>query len=116
MTEFKGMTPILVAGYGRSGTTALMALLGTDSRVAMGRAYPFEARPLSYAAKMALLLSRNAAQSHVGGEQFFAYEDCVLGTPPWLAPGSKETTPGDMEPPSAVEWFRNLWASFAGKL
>ena len=115
MTDFERLVPLLVAGYGRSGTTALMALLGTDSRVAMGRAYPFEARPLSYSAKMALLLSRNAAQSHVGGEQFFIYEDCALGVPPWLAPGSK-IAPSDIGSPSAVDWFRNLWAFFAGKL
>jgi len=116
VTDFESLIPLLVAGYGRSGTTALMALLGTDSRVAMGRVYPFEARPLSYSAKTALLLSRNAAESHVGGEQFFAYEDCALGVPPWLAPGSKEIAPGDIGSPSAVDWFQNLWASFAGKL
>jgi hypothetical protein len=116
MADFKSLVPLLVAGYGRSGTTALMALLGTDSRVAMGRAYPFEARPLSYSAKMALLLSRNAAESHVGGEQFFAYEDSALGVPPWLAPGCKEIAPGDIGSPSAADWFQNLWASFAGKL
>jgi hypothetical protein len=116
MTDFKSLVPLLVAGYGRSGTTALMALLGTDRRVLMGRAYPFEARPLSYSAKMALLLSRNAAQSHVGGEQFFAYEDCALGVPPWLAPGSKEIAAGDIGSPDAIDWFQNLWASFAGKI
>src|SRR6516164_10554112 len=116
MADFKSLVPLLVAGYGRSGTTALMALLGTDGRVVMGRAYPFEARPLSYSAKMALLLSRNAAESHVGGEQFFAYEDSALGVPPWLAPGSKETAPGDIGSPNAVDWFQNLWTSFAAKL
>jgi hypothetical protein len=93
-----------------------MALLGTDSRVAMGRVYPFEARPLSYSAKTALLLSRNATASHVGGEQFFAYEDCALGVPPWLAPGSNKIAPGDIGTPSAVDWFQTIWASFAGKL
>ncbi len=115
MTEFKGMTPILVSGYGRSGTTALMALLGTDSRVAMGRAYPFEARPLSYAAKLALLLARNAPESHVPGERFFAYEDCGLGTPPWLPPGSSPIAPGDIASPSDREWFQYLWALFSRK-
>jgi Sulfotransferase family len=116
VTDIESLIPLLVAGYGRSGTTALMALLGTDGRVAMGRVYPFEARPLSYSAKMALLLSRNAAQSHVGGEKFFSYEDCALGAPPWLAPEAKEVAPGDIGSPSAVDWFQNLWASFAGKL
>jgi hypothetical protein len=115
MTGINELVPILVSGYGRSGTTALMALLGTDSRVAMGRAYPFEARPLSYAAKLALLFARNAPESHVPGERLFAFEDCGLGTPPWLPPGSTQTAPGDIPSPTAQEWFQHLWTVFAVK-
>jgi hypothetical protein len=113
--DYDGLTPLLIAGYGRSGTTALMALLGTDNRVLMGRAYPFEARPLSYAAKMALLMARNAAESHVSGERFFTFEDCGLGVPPWLPPGSGQAAPGDIESPPALEWFRQLWGLFDEK-
>src|SRR5438045_1003360 len=51
----KYLTPILVAGSGRSGTTMLMALLGTDPRVAFDRVYPFENRYLTYLAKFAVL-------------------------------------------------------------
>jgi len=114
-SDFQGLIPLLVAGYGRSGTTALMALLGTDSRVVMGRAYPFEARPLSYAAKMALLLARNAAESQVPGERFFAFEDCGLSPPPWLPPGTNQAAPGDIESPPALEWFQHLWALFEAR-
>lgn len=112
MTDLQRPVPLLVAGYGRSGTTALMALLGTDPRVAMGRAYPFEARPLSYSAKMALLLGRNAAESQVPGERFFAFEDGGLGTLPWLPPGSNQTAPGDIACPTALEWFQQFWSVF----
>jgi hypothetical protein len=115
-SEFNGLIPLLVAGYGRSGTTALMALLGTDSRVAMGRAYPFEARPLSYSAKTALLLARNARESHVPGERFFAYEDCGLSAPPWLPPGSSQPAEGDIGSPPALDWFQQLWELFEKKL
>jgi hypothetical protein len=41
------LMPILVSGYGRVGSTALMALLGTDERVAFDRRYPFENRYLT---------------------------------------------------------------------
>ena len=54
MTEpSKPLTPILVAAPGRSGSTALMALLGSDPRVAFDRQYPFENRHLTYLVKFA---------------------------------------------------------------
>jgi hypothetical protein len=89
-----------------------MALLGTDTRVAMGRAYPYEARPLSYSAKLALLLARNALESLVPGERLFAFEDCGLGTLPWLPPGSSQSAPGDIACPTALEWFQQIWSAF----
>jgi len=49
------LTPILVAGYGRSGTTAIMQLLLGDPRVAADRLYPFENRYLTYTAKLSRL-------------------------------------------------------------
>src|SRR5438132_13668463 len=49
------LMPILVVGYGRVGSTALMALLGTDERVAFDRRYPFEHRYVTYVAKLSLL-------------------------------------------------------------
>jgi len=52
------LTPVLVSGYGRSGTTALMALLATDPRVAFDRRYPFENRYLTYLVKFCLLTGR----------------------------------------------------------
>jgi Sulfotransferase family len=52
------VTPVLLSGFGRSGTTAIMALLGTDSRVAFDRIYPFEIRYLTYLIKQSLLAGR----------------------------------------------------------
>ena len=59
------LTPILVAGYGRSGTTALMALLGSDPRVAFDRRHPYENRYLTYQTKFALLSARHGPQPAV---------------------------------------------------
>ena len=52
------LTAVLVAGFGRSGSTALMSLLAAAPRVAFDRIYPFEHRHLTYIAKLALLLER----------------------------------------------------------
>jgi hypothetical protein len=109
------LIPLLVAGYGRSGTTALMSLLGTDSRVAMGRVYPFEDRHLTYLSKLATLLARNVVQPQPNAEQLYSFEDCAWGSFPWLPPGSTRN-PKDHELPSATEWFQSLWKVAEGRI
>ncbi len=52
------LDPILVTGLGRSGTTAIMSLLGTDPAVAFDRIYAFEKRHLTNLAKLFLLVDR----------------------------------------------------------
>src|SRR5262249_18447994 len=108
------LIPLLVAGYGRSGTTALMSLLDTDRRVAMGRVYPFEDRHLTYLSKLATLLARNVIQPQPSAEQLYSFEDCVWGGFPWLPSGS--TRNPDHELPSATEWFQSLWRMAEGKI
>ena len=72
------LTPILVAGSGRSGTTMLMALLGTDPRVAFDRVYPFENRYLTYFAKFAFLSGRPGRGEEADGTRFAAvYVGCM---------------------------------------
>jgi hypothetical protein len=44
----QALTPILVDGTGRDGTTLTMQLLGTAAEIAFDRNYPFEQRYLSY--------------------------------------------------------------------
>jgi len=105
-----GLIPQLVAGYGRSGTTALMSLLGTDSRVAMGRAYPFEDRYLTYVSKLAILLERNLIQPQLSAEELYSFESCGWGGVPWAPPGPAKGRPGEAGLPSAAEWFQQLWA------
>src|SRR5207302_8300261 len=109
------LVPLLVAGYGRSGTTALMSLLGTDARVAMGRAYPFEDRYLTYISKLALLLQRNLIQPQPSPEQLYSFEDSVFGGFPWAPPGPTKNEQNHDERPSAREWFDPLWTVVVGK-
>ncbi len=47
------LTPILVTGMGRSGSTLAMQLLGTDEACVMDRLYPLESRYLSLIAQAA---------------------------------------------------------------
>lgn len=47
------LTPILICGAGRNGSTYLMELLGTDPRCYFIRTHPYEMRQLSYFAKFA---------------------------------------------------------------
>ena len=105
-----GLIPQLVAGYGRSGTTALMSLLGTDSRVAMSRDYPFEDRYLTYVSKLAILLERNVIQPPLSAEELYSFEGCGLGGFPWAPPGPATGRLDEAGLPGAAEWFRSLWA------
>src|SRR2546422_628755 len=109
------LVPLLVAGYGRSGTTALMSLLGTDARVAMGRAYPIEDRYLTYISKLAVLLQRNVIQPQPSPEQLYSFEDSVFGGFPWAPPGPRKNHGGEQDLPTAAEWFRQLWAVIVEK-
>src|SRR6266852_1374753 len=109
------LVPLLVSGYGRSGTTALMSLLGTDTRVAMGRAYPFEDRYLTYIGKLAVLLERNVIQPQPSPEHLYSFEDCVFGGFPWAPPGPRRNQGDEHHLPTAAEWFRQLWAVVVAK-
>jgi hypothetical protein len=52
------LRPILVTGLGRSGTTAMMSLLGTGYSIAFNRVYPYEKAHLTNLAKLFLLVDR----------------------------------------------------------
>jgi hypothetical protein len=106
------LTPILVAGFGRSGTTALMAMLGHDPRVVMGRAYPFEDRYLTYLAKRELLLDRPEFVGGVTDEQLCMFDDNHVGAYRELArlPAADAAFAS-----RASERVRALWELFSAK-
>jgi hypothetical protein len=104
------LTPILVAGTGRSGTTMLMALLGTDARVAFDRVYPFENRYLTYYAKFAFLSGRPGRGEEADGTRFAAFDTDVIGAPPWPT----EPPPGvRFLAPEPTEMLRRMWGLFS---
>jgi hypothetical protein len=105
------LTPILVAGFGRSGTTVLLNLLATDARVAFDRRYPNENRYLSYLAKFALLTARPGGSPQLSSDQLCDFDDGRLGSFPWPT----DPLPG-LEPPLApppAAWLAALWGAFA---
>lgn len=104
------MTPLLLSGFGRSGSTALMALLGTDTRVAFDRIYPFECRYLTYLMKQSLLASRQ----HPG-----TVHDAFRMFDPQLASGSAPTwlpLTGTLANMSEVLSPKSLWTRLAEQL
>ncbi|HET9198530.1 MAG TPA: hypothetical protein VFN92_09800, partial [Solirubrobacterales bacterium] len=44
----EALTPLLVDGSGRDGTTLVMQLFGTAAEIAFDRTYPYEQRYFSY--------------------------------------------------------------------
>jgi hypothetical protein len=71
------LQPVLVAACGRSGSTALMALLSTAPQIAMGREYPFEHRYLTRLAKAATLIDRWSHGFGFSDDQMFNFENNI---------------------------------------
>ena len=106
--------PILVAGYGRVGSTALMALLATDERVAFDRRYPFENRYLTYVAKLSLLAGGPGGSPHLDAVQLHDFTDGHFGAMPWLTGPAKDGMP--VVRPSTGEWLSGLWRTFSASV
>jgi hypothetical protein len=97
------LSPILVAAYGRSGTTAVMNLLSTDPRVAFDREYPFENRHLSYYAKLASILGGSGPGGRFTPEHLLEFGDSSLGPRPWACRDGRNST----------DWLRIFWSLFS---
>ena len=107
------LSPILVASSGRSGTTALMSLLGTDPRVAYDRIYPFENRYLTYYAKFAVVASRPVPAYPEPLDAMMDFDGNTLGPPPWPI----EPPAGiSFAAPSTPDLLRGLWSVLAEQL
>lgn len=88
------LEPILVAGYGRSGTTAVMSLLASDRQIAFDREYPYENRYLSYYAKLSLILKDRVPDQRFTSNELYVFEESLLGPWPWR----RSRTEGDADP------------------
>ncbi len=105
------LTPILVAGFGRSGTTALMQLVLGDPRVAADRLYPYENRYLTYIAKLTRIAGVPSPRPELHAIQLCDYDDLHFGAVPW--PANRDATPRLAVPPE--ELFRTLWAATSAR-
>jgi hypothetical protein len=103
---FPAIRPLLVSGYGRSGTTAIMNLLSTDPAVSCDRAYPFETRQLSYIAKLSSIAENRFPSPVFTPDHLYDFSDSSFGPQPW--PGHRTT--------NDVEWLPSLWRSLEAKL
>jgi hypothetical protein len=108
------LTPILLSGGGRTGSTQIMALLGSDSRVAFDRTFPYESRYLTYFAKFASLLQRPDMFQFLSAPQLFNPNYLNFGGPPpdlkYVPPYPPElyVARGDFS-----TWLRELWRKFS---
>lgn len=103
------MLPILICGQGRTGTTALMKLLGTSQDVFCDPVYPHEKRYLTYWAKLAELLNRDVAYGEFRMEDLANFEVSRLGRFPWYYDDHYEKSNW---PPSPADWLAGFWRAF----
>src|SRR5688572_12658949 len=103
--------PLLVDALGRSGSTLLMDLLGTSSRIAFDRSYPFEQFWYRYLlATSRTIVGRSTASPDWDNSSLLrdgGTEAPVRGAPPWA---------GEDLVSDAEQFFRALWATFTAQL
>lgn len=111
------LTPILLSGGGRTGSTQIMSLLGSDSRVAFDRTFPYESRYLTYFAKFAALLQRPDLFQFLSPQQVFNPNYINFGGPP---PDFRfvPSFPPELYVPRGDfgSWLRELWRKFSRDL
>lgn len=105
------ITPLLVDALGRSGSTLLMDLLGTSSKVAFDRSYPFEQFWYRYLlATSRTIVGRAAASAEWDNSSLLrdgGTEAAIRAAPPWA---------GGDPAPDAERFFVALWTSFGEQL
>jgi hypothetical protein len=102
------LTPLLVTGHGRSGTTALMSLLGTSPDVAFDRVYAYEHRQLTYIAKMAMVADRADRSPHFTDARMRDFDDPAFGPAPW--------PPGGLLASGSLHLFPHLWHAMSRQI
>jgi hypothetical protein len=93
------LRPILIAGYGRSGTSAVMKVLATDPRIVFDREYPYEIRYLAYYAKLSLILTNRTPDTRFTSDHLYVHEESVFGPWPWHGHNGGQN----------VDWLRIFW-------
>lgn len=109
----------MVDAPGRSGTTMLMALLGSSPQVAMERRYPFEHAYFGWIAEWSALADRREWNEErwnvpILAQQLYAQQgDGLVGPPPWSPLGLWEAEgPGDELGPRLL---LGAWREFSAR-
>jgi len=102
------LVPLLVRTFGRTGSTLLMQILGTNPAVFFERQYPFEHRYLSYAYQMSKLVMLPAnANKNWNNNNIFQGTESFVGQLPY-------PTTTDLERDTlSRDLFVSIWESFS---
>jgi hypothetical protein len=108
------LTPLLVDGSGRDGTTLLMQLLGTSPEVAFDRIYPFEQRYYTYLLHWSRLPTREDWDEERWSLDSLAHVETLegddsIGPLPW----PERSLIGGSEGTFWREAFDAAWAAFS---
>jgi len=106
------LVPVLLSGSGRTGSVALMSLLGSDRRLAFDQQYPFESRYLTYFVKFALLINNPEYLPFIEGSQLFSLNTLGVSA---VRPQQRPNVDPKLFLPrlSTAEWLKSLWKTFS---
>ena len=105
------LAPIMVYGAGRNGSTALMKLLGSDSRVFFEKVPPYEVRYLTYLSKLAALWELSYPEGAETLVNHYSINSSSVGVPPWRAVGKGVEL--SIDPLDGIEMLRNHWLTMS---
>lgn len=103
------LVPVMIRTFGRTGSTLLMQILGTDPRICFERLYPFEQRYLTYVYNMSRMVGSTpkAADAHWNNDVLFQCRHRAVGCLPY-----GRITAFDREQ-LAEQCFMSLWDQFS---
>lgn len=108
-----GLTPVLVAGGGRNGTTLIMQLLGTSPRIAFDRGYPYEHRYLTYLLRLCQVTRRREDPTAEWNAVVMTNQrTSPVGPLPWKQ-AMLLRADRDLDEPFWLRMFRAAWAEFS---
>lgn len=103
-----GVVPLLVRTFGRTGSTLLMQILATSSKVMFEREYPFEHRYLSYAYRMSRVVTLPPTANNDWNNN-----DIFQGRAPYVGHLPYQNT-SDLDRGSlSQDLFVSIWDSFS---
>ena len=102
------LAPVMVRTFGRTGSTLLMQILGSNERVCFERSYPFEHRYLTYAYNLARVVGEPCRTDEIwNNDRLFQSNSPVVGGLPY---GEVELFDREL---LARELFASNWERFS---